>query len=188
MKQRGRTVVLFKRKRDVRRFLLILLVVVIVIQATVLVTNFSASQPLQQLPPSQPLPTVPLSLEGFQEVEITVSPSIIYLTAGCQQLTMVTTEFQTYSIKNGLDKKVDFRPTSHDVFKDLIENFGIAAKMVRIESLDDSTYYAKLYVQQGNKLLGLDSKPSDAIGVAVRFDVPVYIRTTILTQNGKIIC
>ena len=184
-----KTVVLFKRRRDVARFLLILLVAVILLQAAFLLHNYLNSLYTFSLP-AIPFSggEAPVSLEGFEKVEVKVSPSVVYLTAGCKQLAMVTTDFQTYSIQNGLEKKIDFRPTTHDVFKDLVEGYGIGVRMVKIESLEDSTYYSKLYVQQGNKMLGLDTKPSDAIAIAVRFDAPVYISRGILDGNAKSIC
>lgn len=193
---------LFKNKKSFQKFLVILMALVILVQASVVVNNsflsFFQVDPVFKDPeitapvtPQKKLSRrkeLPISVEGYEEVEIKVSPSIIYLTVGCQQLSMITTEFQSYSIGTGLEKKVDFRPTSHDVFKDMIENFDIEAKMVKIEELEDSTYYAKLFVQQGDKLLGLDSKPSDAIAIAVRFDAPVYVRSNILETAARDTC
>lgn len=141
--------------------------------------------------PPEPAPArtgSPLSLEGFERVEVAVTPSVIYLTAGCRQLAMASTDSQTYSIRLGLEKQVDARPTIHDVMKDLVENLGITVRMAKIEDLQDSTYYARLLVQQGERLLGLDSKPSDAVAVAVRFDAPVYVKAGILEAHGKSVC
>ncbi len=148
-----------------------------------------------QSPPSAPRPLpktasldFPLSNEGFELVQVNASPSIIYLTSGCSQLAMVTTEFQSYSIANGLQGRVDFRPTTHDVFSDLLEGLGIRVLMARIERMEGSVYYAKLYVQQDSRILGLDSKPSDAIAVAVRSGAPVYIASGMLEEQAVSVC
>lgn len=193
-RKKQKTVVVFKKRSDVLRLLILILGIVIIVQATVLVNNrFMEAQPLQPPTPTfespvRPVEEVPLSLDGYMEAEISVSPSIIYATSSCTQISMITTESQTYSIQRGLEGKVDFRPTTHDVFKDLVENFDMTVKEARIESLVDNTFYAKLYVQQGNKILGLDSKPSDAIGVAIRFNAPVYVHQSIFEASGKAIC
>jgi bifunctional DNase/RNase len=180
------------KRRDFSRVVITILVIVIAVQAAAIANtqlSLSSPQQLSSPPAITPGPSRdPIPLEGYERPEVSVSPSVIYLTSGCRQLAMVTTEFQTYSIQNGLDKKIDFRPTVHDVFKDLIENFGMTVKAARIESLEESTYYAKLYVQQGSRILGLDAKPSDSIAVAVRFDAPVYVKSEIMETHGKDIC
>lgn len=187
-----KTIIFFKRKKHFKVFLLVIVGIIVAIQAVLLVGKYlpELAPPAVQIPlqNQQNSSSPPLALEDYEKVEVKVSPSVIYLTSGCQQLAMVTTDIQSYSIQNGIDKKIDFRPTAHDMFKDLIDNFGIAVRMVKIESLEDSTYYSKLYVQQGNKLLGLDAKPSDSIAIAVRFDAPVYIAKTILRGSGKAVC
>jgi len=182
-----------KNKKTQRRFIIIALIVVIIVQATVVVDNMFT----QSLPPSAirdygpamfdyPDPNIPIS--GYDVVEVEVTPSIIYLTSGCRQLAMITTEGQTYSIQNGLDNVVDFRPTTHDVMADLIENLRVEVIMARVDSLEDSIFFAKLFVQQGNKVLGLDSKSSDSIAIAVRFDAPVYVNRNIMISSGIDIC
>ncbi|MBI4021117.1 MAG: bifunctional nuclease family protein [Candidatus Aenigmarchaeota archaeon] len=134
------------------------------------------------------LPASPLSLNGYEQVTVSVSPSIIYLTAGCRQLAMITTDFQTFSIQHGLDKTVDVRPTSHDVMADIIDSFGGEVQMVRIDLLDGSTYYSKLVIRDSGRILALDTRPSDGIAVAVRYDAPVYIHESILATQGKDVC
>jgi len=133
--------------------------------------------------------TIPaLSLDGFTEVGISVEPEIIYLTSDCYVLSMVTTQFQTYSINTGLEEKIEFRPTSHDLIKDILENFDIEVLMIKINSFDQDAYFARLIVKQEDRILNLDSKPSDAIAVAVRTKSPVYIKQSILENNGENIC
>lgn len=181
-----------KKRKDVRSLALLILVIVVVVQASALVNNqLMSALPTDTILPREPVaayPDVSIPLAGYSKADVSVSPSIIYLTTGCQQLAMVTTDSQSYSIKNGLEKVVDFRPTTHDVVADLADNMDIEVKLARIDSLEDSIYYAKLFVQQENKVLGLESKPSDAIGVAVRFDAPVYVHQTIMTIEGQSIC
>ena len=132
--------------------------------------------------------TPAISLVGFTRVEVTTEPGIIYLTSGCSQLPMTTSETQTYSIQTGLENNIEFRPTAHDVVRDVLENFGIEPLMAKVEKLEDNTYFAKLILQRGNLVLALDSKPSDAIAVAVRFNVPIYIKDELLQIYGQRIC
>ncbi len=129
-----------------------------------------------------------LSTEGFVEVEISVEPAVIYLTSDCLGLVMITNELQTYSIELGLNNVRGSRPLTHDLVQDMIEMFEIEPLMVKIESLEEGTYFAKLLLKQGNRILNMDSKPSDAIAIAVRTGIPVYINQTLLEENGERFC
>ncbi len=130
----------------------------------------------------------PLDLEGFTVVSISVEPGVIHLTSECYRLSMVTTEFQTFSINTGLEGKIELRPTSHDLMKDILENFDIDVAMVKIDSFDQEIYFARLILKQEDRILNLDSKPSDAIAVAVRTGSPIYVKQSVLESNGERIC
>ncbi|MBI4182214.1 MAG: bifunctional nuclease family protein [Candidatus Aenigmarchaeota archaeon] len=165
-----------------------ILLIIIVLLAAALANQILGGSPLPAITPFPGgIATAPLSTEGYREMAVGVSPAIIYLRAGCTQLAMVTTEGQTYSIQNGLDGRIDFRPTVHDVLVDLMDSLGIEVRMARIDGVQDSTYYATLLVQQGDQLLALDTKPSDAIAVAVRTGAPLWVRDSIVA-TGKQVC
>jgi bifunctional DNase/RNase len=129
-----------------------------------------------------------LSTEGFSRVGVFVEPSIIYLVSDCYRLSMTTDEYQTRSIQMGLEGKLGFRPTAHDIIKDILENFGLDVLMVKITDLNQGTYYAKLLIKQGNRILNLDSRPSDAIAIAVRTNASIYIKQDLLDANADKIC
>lgn len=128
------------------------------------------------------------STDGFSQVFVNVDEKNIYLTSGCHQLAMVTNELQTYSIARGIQNTTDARPGTHDLMKDMFELYDIRVLMVKINDFRDQTYYAKLLLQQGNRILNLDSRPSDAIAIAVRFDSPVFVKNEVLTTQGRRIC
>ena len=129
-----------------------------------------------------------LSLTGFVPVNITVIPNIITLNAGCYRLDMVTTSAQTVSINSGLEGIRGFRPVTHDLVTDIVDMFEMNVLMVKIESLLEGTYFSKVFIMQGKKVLSLDSKPSDAIAIAVRSQAPVYINKTLIEKEGDYIC
>jgi len=129
-----------------------------------------------------------LSTVGFSPVYVDVDSENIYLTSGCNQLAMVTNEVQTYSIAKGLQNVTDVRPDTHELIRDVFDLYGIEVLMVKIDDFRGETYYAKLLLQQGNKILNLDSRPSDAIAIAVRFDSPVYVKNEIMQRQGRVIC
>ncbi|AIS51937.1 hypothetical protein TKV_c07540 [Thermoanaerobacter kivui] len=67
------------------------------------------------------------------------------------------------------------RPLTPDLLKSAIEELGGKPEKVVITDLKDDTYYAELYIKQGDRVIKLDSRPSDAIALAMRTDIPIFI-------------
>jgi hypothetical protein len=67
------------------------------------------------------------------------------------------------------------RPMTHDLMKTVCENLGASVRSVEINDIHDGTYYAKLYIQTISGECVLDSRPSDAIALALRTGSPIYI-------------
>jgi bifunctional DNase/RNase len=129
-----------------------------------------------------------LSLEGFSRVNVSAEPGLVHLISGCRRLSMVVGVQQSESIREGLSGELGFRPTSHDTVGDILKSFDIEALMVKVDGFQDGTYFAKLIVMKGNDILNLDSRPSDAIAIAVRSGAPVYVRDSIMEEHGRDVC
>ena len=91
-------------------------------------------------------------------------------------------------------RKVDVgRPLTHDLFAPLTKAFGIELQHVLIDRIDDGTFYSLLHYTRGEDDACIDSRTSDAIAIALRANVPIYIREELLNrmcirdeQNGAI--
>ncbi len=129
-----------------------------------------------------------LSTEDYVNTYVWVDENNIYLISGCEALIMSTTPEQIWSISLGLENVSGPRPLTHDLIKDVFDLSGMEVLMVRIEKLENSTYYARLFLRQGNKILNLDSRPSDGIAIAVRYRKPVLVRKELMESAGKKIC
>jgi bifunctional DNase/RNase len=79
------------------------------------------------------------------------------------------------------------RPLTHDLFKSVLNN--IDCKVLRIEICDliDDTFYARLVLENNGKKIEIDSRPSDAIALALRFAVPIYVEDKIMIDAGIIL-
>jgi uncharacterized protein len=82
---------------------------------------------------------------------------------------------QASAIANVLEHKVPPRPTSHDLFTNLLDAWELTLDRVVIHTLKDNTFYASLVVKRGDQLREIDSRPSDAIALAVRADCPIWV-------------
>lgn len=74
------------------------------------------------------------------------------------------------------------RPLTHDLVASVIENLGAELQDIFISELRDHTYYAKLRIRQGGELIEVDSRPSDAIALAVTARVPIYVSEDVIGE------
>ncbi len=91
--------------------------------------------------------------------------------------------FEADSIVRQLQNVEPPRPMTYELTKNIIENMGARLEKVVISDLKDSTYYAELHILQGNNLILIDSRPSDAINLALRFDAPVFVEEEVLEKS-----
>lgn len=133
-----------------------------------------------------------LSTDGYSKVDVRVSTDgnsgIVLIQAGCYQVTANTELQQVESITNGQEGIVSVRPNSHDLMRDALNSLDIKVLMVKIVDIRDNNYIGWLVLQQGTKIVNLDSRPSDAIAIAVRTGAPVYMNDGLLKSQGKNIC
>lgn len=76
------------------------------------------------------------------------------------------------------------RPQSHDLMLNLVQELGGSVQAVIVNDLKDDTFYATIQVQKDGQLLEIDSRPSDAIAIAVRASVPIYAVDEVLERAG----
>jgi uncharacterized protein len=75
------------------------------------------------------------------------------------------------------------RPMTHDLMKNIIEQVGVKFQKVVVDTLKDHTYYAHIHLEQKGKSLEIDSRPSDAIALALRFHRPIYVAKTLFDAS-----
>jgi bifunctional DNase/RNase len=92
-------------------------------------------------------------------------------------------ETQALSIHLALEGNTPSRPMTHDLMKLLVERLGGSVEYILVDDLYNNVYYAKLEVKQGERTSQIDCRPSDAIAVAVRFKVPIYVADHVLEEG-----
>jgi bifunctional DNase/RNase len=86
------------------------------------------------------------------------------------------------SIASAIKQVAMARPLTHDLFYDLLLEVGVTVQRVVITELRESTYFAELILGQGDRVIVLDSRPSDAIALALRASAPIYVSESVLSQ------
>jgi bifunctional DNase/RNase len=74
------------------------------------------------------------------------------------------------------------RPMTHDLLRSVIERLGGSVERIVISDLRDSTFFALIHVRQGESSLAIDSRPSDAIALALRVSAPIYVLRSVLDK------
>ena len=90
--------------------------------------------------------------------------------------------FEATSIDRRVKGMPSPRPLTHDLVASVIENMGGELRDIYISELRDHTYFAKLRIRQNGEMLEVDSRPSDAIALAVTAGVPIYVAEDVLEE------
>ena len=77
------------------------------------------------------------------------------------------------------------RPVLHDLLYNLLQGFQARLDKVVLDAVQDSTYYAQLYVTQQDLTMIADARPSDALALALKFQAPIYVTEAVLATAGK---
>lgn len=78
------------------------------------------------------------------------------------------------------------RPVTHDLMWSTLGELGITISRIVVTSLSEEVFFARLHVKQNGRELDIDSRPSDAIALAVRFECPIFVTAEVLERAGVI--
>lgn len=76
------------------------------------------------------------------------------------------------------------RPMTHDLLRSALATLGATVSRIVVSELNDDTFYAKIIIQHNGTTMEVDSRPSDAIALAVRTQAPIYAENTVVEQAG----
>lgn len=84
------------------------------------------------------------------------------------------------AIALALGKVLTPRPLTHDLIKNVFDGFNVKVTRIVITEIVDNTYYALIYVNDGRREITIDSRPSDAVAVALRVNAPIFVEEGVL--------
>ncbi len=93
--------------------------------------------------------------------------------------------FEASSIERRVKNVTTQRPLTHDLLANTIDLLGGDLQDIYINELREHTYFAKLRIRHDGELIEVDSRPSDAIALAVTVDVPIYVADDIIDDVGQ---
>lgn len=104
--------------------------------------------------------------------------------AGKRRLPIIIGMFEAQAIAIEIEKIIPNRPMTHDLFKSFAGSFNYSIKEIIISDLKEGVFFAKIVCESDNTFIEIDSRPSDAIAIGLRFNAPIYTYETILAEAG----
>lgn len=108
-------------------------------------------------------------------------------TDGARRLPIVIGQAEAQAIVVARENLNTGRPLTHDLFKNMMDHFNVELKEVLINNLHEGVFYARLICLKDGEEHEIDSRTSDALALATRFDCPVYTFDFILDEAGIIL-
>lgn len=106
---------------------------------------------------------------------------------GTRRLPIVIGGFEAQAIAVAMERMTPNRPLTHDLFKSALETFAIDLREVVINNLLDGIFYARLICEKNGEVFEIDSRTSDALAMAVRFNCPIFTYEFILDAAGVVL-
>jgi len=91
--------------------------------------------------------------------------------------------YEANAIALEIEKVSTPRPMTHDLIKQLLLGLDTGMKKVVVSELRDDTFYAVIWLERNGELISVDSRPSDALALALRLDCPIYVDESVLKSS-----
>lgn len=105
---------------------------------------------------------------------------------GERTLMLVIGIYEAHAIVRKMKKIITPRPMTHDLLENLIKIFKAKVNRIVITSLKNNTYYATIDVLSGNEHFQIDSRPSDAIALALSMEIPIFTAKEVIEESKKL--
>jgi len=114
---------------------------------------------------------------------------VVLLRARDELLPIFVSADQAQSMQLALEGEPFERPLTHDLFIEMVAEFGAAIDRIRVDDLADGTFYAKIDTEQYHdgerKRAVFDARPSDGIAIGLRVDCPIIVTDEVLDEAGR---
>ena len=106
---------------------------------------------------------------------------------GFRRLTVIIGKFEAQSIAIALENMTPTRPLTFDLFYNTLLKLGAKLNKIIIKEIKDGVFYSQLIVEREGEIFEIDSRTSDAIALAVRFEAPIYASSDVMEEASIIL-
>ena len=133
---------------------------------------------------------VEMKIRGLMMDPITNMPIVILKEAsGSGILPIWVGVYEANAIALEIEKVVTPRPMTHDLLKNVLTGLDACVQKIVVTDIKDDTFYALIWLERNGTLVSIDSRPSDALALALRIDCPIFVEDEVLKsskcQNGN---
>lgn len=128
---------------------------------------------------------VEMKIRGLMMDPVTNMPIVVLKDVrGSAVLPIWVGVYEANAIALEIEKVQTPRPMTHDLLKNVLFGLNVQVQKVVVNDLKDDTFYAVIWVEREGERMSIDSRPSDALALALRVDCPIFVDETVL-QNSK---
>ncbi len=129
---------------------------------------------------------VEMKIRGLMMDPVTNMPIVILKDVnGSTVLPIWVGVYEANAIALEIEKVSTPRPMTHDLIKSLLLGLNTALQKVVVSELKDDTFYAVIWLDRDGESISVDSRPSDALALALRLDCPIYVEETVLKSSKQ---
>ncbi|HWB85450.1 MAG TPA: bifunctional nuclease family protein [Bryobacteraceae bacterium] len=126
-----------------------------------------------------------MKIRGLMMDPVTNMPIVILKDVnGSTVLPIWVGVYEANAIALEIEKVSTPRPMTHDLIKSLLLGLNTALRKVVVSELKDDTFYAVIWLDREGEMISVDSRPSDALALALRLDCPIYVEETVLKSSN----
>lgn len=127
---------------------------------------------------------VEMKIRGLMMDPVTQTPIVILKdVSGGTILPIWVGMYEANAIALEIEKVSTPRPMTHDLIKTLICGLQADVRKVVVSELRDDTFYAMIWLEKDGELISVDSRPSDALAIALRTDCPIYVEDQVIRTS-----
>ncbi len=129
---------------------------------------------------------IEFKIKGLMMDPITNSPIVVLQDASSDTLLPIWVGiFEANAIALQIEKVDTPRPMTHDLMKGLLGQLNAKVTKIVVTELKDNTFYALIFLSVDGKVIAVDSRPSDAIALALRTDSPIFVTDDVIAKSSS---
>ena len=129
---------------------------------------------------------VEMKIRGLMMDPVTNMPIVVLKDVGGSSILPIWVGiYEANAIALEIEKVSTPRPMTHDLIKTLLLGLGTGMRKVVVSELKDDTFYAVIWLEKEGELISVDSRPSDALALALRLDCPIFVDDAVLKNSNR---
>ena len=130
---------------------------------------------------------VEMKIRGLMVDPVTNMPIVVLKgVSGNSVLPIWVGVYEANAIALEIEKVPTPRPMTHDLIRNLLFGLETGVKKIVVNDLKDDTFFAVIWLERDGEMISVDSRPSDALAIALRLDCPIYVDETVLKTSKAV--